>query len=36
MGSALAFVLLFAVALLTYGFTILAGRLARRGRWEVV
>jgi putative spermidine/putrescine transport system permease protein len=36
MGSALAFVLLFAVALLTYGFTILAGRLTRRGRWEVV
>jgi ABC-type spermidine/putrescine transport system permease subunit I len=36
MGSALAFVLLLAVGLLTYGFTILAGRLTRRGQWEVM
>lgn len=35
MGSALAFVLLLAVAAITYGFTILAGRLSRRGKWEV-
>jgi putative spermidine/putrescine transport system permease protein len=34
MGSALAFVLLLAVAIITYGFTILAGRLSRRGQWE--
>lgn len=36
MGSALAFVLLLAVALITYGFTILAGRFSRRGQWDVV
>lgn len=35
MGSALAFVLLLAVAAITYGFTVLAGRLSRRGKWEV-
>ncbi|WP_137179906.1 ABC transporter permease [Roseomonas sp. AR75] len=35
MGAALAFVLLVSVALITYGFTVLAGRLTRRGQWEV-
>jgi ABC-type spermidine/putrescine transport system permease subunit I len=35
MGSALAFALLVGVALITYGFTLLAGHLSRRGKWEV-
>jgi ABC-type spermidine/putrescine transport system permease subunit I len=35
MGASLAFVLLVSVALITYGFTVLAGRLTRRGQWEV-
>jgi hypothetical protein len=36
MGAALAFVLLVSVALITYGFSLLAGRLTRRGKWDVV